>query len=77
MQAGGSRKLYTGPIPVNSSAKYRIAAYKDGMSFDNYSERLNLTLTVVNSGPVTPPTPDPPTCLYSPMWITANGTVTR
>ena len=56
----GSRKLYTGPIPVNSSAKYRIAAYKDGMSFDNYSERLNLTLTVVNSGPVTPPTPDPP-----------------
>lgn len=47
----GTRKLYTGPIPVNSSAKYRIAAFKDGMSFDNYSERLNLSLTVLSDSP--------------------------
>ena len=45
------------------------------MSFDNYSERLNLTLTVVNSGPVTPPTPDPPDVPVFPD--VANGTVTR
>lgn len=51
----GTRKLYTGPIPVNSSAKYRITAFKDGMPFDNYSERLNLSLTVL------PDSPDPGT----------------
>lgn len=41
----GSRQLYTGPVPVNADTKFRIAAFKDGMPFDNYSERLNLSIT--------------------------------
>ena len=46
--------------------KYRIAAYKQGMSFDEYSERLNITVTVddsedPNPAPIDPtPTPDSP-----------------
>lgn len=43
----GTRVEYTGPITVTKDTKFRITAYKEGMSYDNYSERLNLTATVV------------------------------
>ncbi|WP_449138384.1 chitobiase/beta-hexosaminidase C-terminal domain-containing protein, partial [Slackia sp.] len=43
--ANGTRQIYTGPIDVTKDTKYRIAAYKEGMPFDEYSERLNLTIT--------------------------------
>ena len=41
------RQLYTGPITVNEDTYFRIAAYKDGM---DYSERLNLKVSVSKSG---------------------------
>ncbi len=43
----GTRIEYTDPVTVTKDTKFRIAAYKEGMSYDNYSERLNLTTTVV------------------------------
>lgn len=48
--ANGTRHVYTGPISVTGETKYRIAAYKEGMPFDEYSERLNLTVTAVDDG---------------------------
>lgn len=42
-QNSASRKIYTDPITITENAKFRIAAYKDGM---DYSERLNITVTV-------------------------------
>ena len=42
-QNSESRKTYTAPITITENVKYRIAAYKDGM---DYSERLNITVTV-------------------------------
>lgn len=54
---GGSRVEYTAPVPVTQNTRFRIAAYKEGMAFDPYSERLNLNVTVANS---TDPSPDNP-----------------
>ena len=54
---GGSRVEYAGPIPVMQNTRFRITAYKDGMAFDSYSERLNLNVTVANS---TDPSPENP-----------------
>ena len=42
-QNSANRKIYTDPITITENAKFRIAAYKDGM---DYSERLNITVTV-------------------------------
>ena len=42
-QNSANRKIYTDPITNTENAKFRIAAYKDGM---DYSERLNITVTV-------------------------------
>ena len=53
----GSRVEYTAPVPVTQNTRFRIAAYKEGMAFDSYSERLNLNVTVANS---TDPSPDNP-----------------
>lgn len=58
-KADGSRMEYTGPVAVTENTQFRIAAYKEGMPFDEYSERLNLTVTV--EGAVNPdPDPDNP-----------------
>lgn len=59
---GGSRREYTGPITVEANAKYRITAFKDGMPYDDYSERLNITVTVTDDGgePVDPVDPVEP-----------------
>ena len=46
--ANGTRHVYTGPIEVTGNTKYRIAAYKAGMPFDEYSERLNLAVSVTD-----------------------------
>lgn len=48
--ANGTRHVYTGPISVTGETKYRIAAYKEGMPFDEYSERLNLAVQVSDEG---------------------------
>ena len=48
--ANGTRRVYTGPISVTGETKYRIAAYKEGMPFDEYSERLNLAVQVSDEG---------------------------
>ena len=46
----GSRVRYTGPVTVTENTLFRIAAYKEGMAWDEYSERLNLEVTVVDDG---------------------------
>lgn len=48
--ANGTRHVYTGLISVTGETKYRIAAYKEGMPFDEYSERLNLAVQVSDEG---------------------------
>lgn len=48
--ANGTRSVYTGPIEVKNGTKYRIAAYKEGMPFDEYSERLNLAVSITDDG---------------------------
>lgn len=48
--ANGTRHVYTGPIEVTSNTKYRIAAYKASMPFDEYSERLNLAVSITDDG---------------------------
>ena len=48
--ANGTRHVYTEPISVTEDTKYRIAAYKEGMPFDEYSERLNLAVSVTDDG---------------------------
>lgn len=45
---GGSRVEYTGPVTVNGNARFRIAAFKEGLE-NEYSERLNITVTVTES----------------------------
>ena len=58
---------YTGTITVAESTKYRICAYKEGMSFDDYSERLNIDVTVKEDDtPVEPIVPDNPSNPTSP-----------
>lgn len=52
----GSRVEYTAPVPVTQDTRFRIAAYKEGMAFEAYSERLNLNVTVADSQE---PSPDP------------------
>ena len=48
--AGGSRVEYTGPVTVNANTRFRIAAFKAGLE-DEYSERLNITVTVSGDKP--------------------------
>lgn len=45
---GGSRVEYTGPVTVNENTRFRIAAFKEGLE-NEYSERLNITVTVKES----------------------------
>ena len=56
------RRKYTGPIALTQNGYYRIAAYKAGLEED-YSERLNITVTIEgpapSPGPMPGPTPDP------------------
>ena len=42
---GGSRVEYTGSVTVNENTRFRIAAFKEGLE-NEYSERLNITVTV-------------------------------
>ena len=75
---------YTGPITVTESTKYRICAYKEGMSFDDYSERLNIDVTtkedntpvgpIVPDVPSNPTTPDNPSSPTSPDNPDSSGT---
>ena len=66
-EEGGTRMEYTGPITVTENTKYRICAYKEGMSFDGYSERLNIDVTVKEDDtPVEPIVPDNPSSPTSP-----------
>lgn len=52
------RVKYTEPIALDSNMYVRIAAQRPGMSYSEYSERLNITITVTDE--VTPePEPDP------------------
>ena len=46
---GGSRVEYTGPVAVNENTRFRIAAFKEGLE-NEYSERLNITVTVAEGG---------------------------
>ena len=49
MQTG--RDAFTPDLSVlRGDTKYRIAAYKEGMPFDEYSERLNLAVSVTDDG---------------------------
>ncbi len=56
------RQIYSGPITLTENGYYRIAAYKEGLE-DEYSERLNITVTVEGAGPGggEDPGPDEPT----------------
>ena len=68
---GGSRVEYTGPVTVNENTRFRIAAFKEGLE-NEYSERLNITVTVTEGdepgggepgggdGPQGPGTPEGP-----------------
>ena len=52
------RVEYTGPVTLDRNMYVRIAAQRPGMSYSEYSERLNITITV--SDEVTPePGPEP------------------
>ena len=52
------RVKYTEPIALDSNMYVRIAAQRPGMSYSEYSERLNITITVTDEA-VPEPTPDP------------------
>lgn len=52
------RVKYTEPIALDSNMYVRIAAQRPGMSYSEYSERLNITITVADE-PTPEPTPDP------------------
>ncbi len=52
------RVIYSGPITLTQNGYYRIAAYKAGLE-DEYSERLNVTVTVEGSVPSPGPSPEP------------------
>ena len=52
------RVEYTGPVTLDRNMYVRIAAQRPGMSYSEYSERLNITITVTDE--VTPePGPEP------------------
>lgn len=42
---GGSRVEYTAPVTASGNTRFRIAAFKEGLE-NEYSERLNITVTV-------------------------------
>ena len=52
------RIVYAGPITLTQNGYYRIAAYKAGLE-DEYSERLNITVTVEGGEPGPGPAPGP------------------
>lgn len=52
------RVKYTEPIALDSNMYVRIAAQRPGMSYSEYSERLNITITVTD-GAVPEPKPEP------------------
>ena len=55
------RVKYTEPIALDSNMYVRIAAQRPGMSYSEYSERLNITITVTDEAapePTPEPTPD-------------------
>lgn len=52
------RVKYTEPIALDSNMYVRIAAQRPGMSYSEYSERLNITITVTDEA-APDPTPDP------------------
>ena len=51
------RVKYTEPIALDSNMYVRIAAQRPGMSYSEYSERLNITITVTDEA-APEPTPD-------------------
>ena len=54
------RVKYTEPIALDSNMYVRIAAQRPGMSYSEYSERLNITITVTDeAAPEPKPEPDP------------------
>ena len=56
------RVQYTEPITLDGNMYVRIAARRPGMSYSEYSERLNITITVsdeVTPGPEPQPEPEP------------------
>lgn len=58
------RVKYTEPIALDSNMYVRIAAQRPGMSYSEYSERLNITITVTDEavpepGPEPEPKPEP------------------
>ena len=52
------RVKYTELIALDSNIYVRIAAQRPGMSYSEYSERLNITITVTDEA-APDPTPDP------------------
>ena len=52
------RVKYTEPIALDSNMYVRIAAQRPGMSYSEYSERLNITITVTDEA-VPEPEPEP------------------
>ena len=52
------RVKYTEPIALDSNMYVRIAAQRPGMSYSEYSERLNITITVTDEA-VPEPKPEP------------------
>lgn len=54
------RVKYTEPIALDSNMYVRIAAQRPGMSYSEYSERLNITITVTDEvAPEPEPQPEP------------------
>lgn len=54
------RVEYTGPVTLDRNMYVRIAAQRPGMSYSEYSERLNITITVTDEAePELEPTPEP------------------
>ena len=54
------RVEYTGPVTLDRNMYVRIAAQRPGMSYSEYSERLNITITVTDEAEPEPePTPEP------------------
>lgn len=54
------RVEYTGPVTLDSNMYVRIAAQRPGMSYSDYSERLNITITVTDEvAPEPEPQPEP------------------
>lgn len=54
------RVEYTGPVTLDRNMYVRIAAQRPGMSYSEYSERLNITITVSDEvAPEPEPQPEP------------------